>query len=109
MTILTQKTSNADGVVNTQSSVITTDGTAAVATTFNVGFTPRYVAFQNMTTQVMDEFYEGMAVGTAIHTVAAGTRTLTAAPNGITIVSGGFTVAAGIMAASSTLIYRAEG
>jgi hypothetical protein len=109
MTILTQKTSNADGVVNTQSSYMTTDGTAAAAFTFNTGFTPRYVAFENMTTQVKDEFYEGMAAGSSVHTVAAGTRTLVTGGNGITIVPGGFTVSAVMMAASSTLLYRAEG
>ncbi len=64
------------------------DGTAIVATDFVVvplGFTPRYVAWENVTDRVKVEWYEGMAANTCIKTAAAGTRTLETTNGGITI------------------------
>lgn len=40
------------------------------------GFTPRVVRVVNVTDLITDEKYEGMAATEAVHTVAAGTRTL---------------------------------
>lgn len=67
-----------------------TDGTAAA---FNIttGFKPRYVRVSNVTSRDMNEWFEGMADASAVHTVAAGTRTLITTL-GITPLDYGFTV-----------------
>ena len=64
------------------------DATAIVAadsTLVNLGFTPRYVCWENVTDRVKVEWYEGMAANTCIKTAAAGTRTLETTNGGITI------------------------
>jgi hypothetical protein len=66
------------------------DATAIVAADFvvvNVGFTPKYLVWENVTDRIKNEWYEGMAADSAINTVAAGTRTLST-----TGANGGFTV-----------------
>ena len=59
--------------------------TAADSIVVPLGFTPRYVCFENVTERIKVEWYEGMAANTSIKTVAAGTRTLETANGGITI------------------------
>jgi len=66
------------------------DATAITTTDFvvvPVGFTPKYISWENVTDRIKNEWYEGMAVDSAINTVAAGTRTLST-----TGANGGFTV-----------------
>jgi len=50
-----------------------------------VGFTPRYVNWDNNTSRIKCEWYEGMAADTCIKTAAAGTRTIETTNKGITI------------------------
>ena len=59
--------------------------TATDSTLVNLGFTPKYVVWENVTDRVKIEWYEGMAANTSIKTVAAGTRTLETTNGGITI------------------------
>lgn len=59
--------------------------TAADSTLVNLGFTPKYVCWENVTDRVKIEWYEGMAANTSIKTVAAGTRTLETTNGGITV------------------------
>lgn len=59
--------------------------TAADYTVFAVGFTPKYVAFENITDRTKIEWYEGMAADTCLKIVAAGTRTIETTNLGITI------------------------
>lgn len=59
--------------------------TAADYLLFEVGFTPKYVQFVNVTDRIGIEWYEGMADDTCIKTAAAGTRTLETTNKGITI------------------------
>lgn len=59
--------------------------TAADSTLVRLGFTPKYVVWENVTDRVKIEWYEGMAANTSIKTVAAGTRTLETTNGGITI------------------------
>jgi len=64
------------------------DATAITATDsvlVNLGFTPKYVAWENVTDRIKVEWYEGMAANTCIKTVAAGTRTLETSNGGITV------------------------
>ena len=46
-------------------------GGAAAATTFTLGFAPRKVRFVNLTDRIQDEWFEGMASASSLHTVAA--------------------------------------
>lgn len=61
--------------------------TAADSVVVNLGFTPRYVTWENVTDRIKGEWYEGMAANSCIKTIAAGTRTLevTGGNGGITI------------------------
>lgn len=61
--------------------------TAADEVVVPVGFTPKYVCWENVTDRIKGEWYEGMAAESCIKTVAAGTRTLevTGGNKGITI------------------------
>lgn len=59
--------------------------TAADSVVVSLGFTPKYVCWENVTDRVKIEWYEGMAANTSIKTVAAGTRTLETSNGGITV------------------------
>jgi hypothetical protein len=67
---------------------ITYPATAIVATDFtvvNLGFTPRYIQWCNVTSRVQIEWFEGMAANTCIKTAANGTRTIETTNGGITV------------------------
>lgn len=104
--------SNTESVPNLAVLRITTDAVAAAVTTFQVGFLPRVVRLMNITDLLMDEWYDGMAADTALHTVSAGTRTLLGS-GGITVgatAGGGFvTLAAALIIASKTFNMVVEG
>lgn len=59
--------------------------TAADSVVVSLGFTPKYVCWENVTDRIKVEWYEGMAANTCIKTVAAGTRTLETSNGGITV------------------------
>jgi len=59
--------------------------TAADYVVISVGFTAKYVNFNNLTDRISIDWYEGMANDTCLKTVAAGTRTLETTNLGITI------------------------
>ena len=50
--------------------------TAADSTLVNLGFTPKYICWENLTDRIKNEWFEGMAANSAVNTVANGTRTL---------------------------------
>ena len=45
------------------------------APTLTLGFKPRVVRWHNLTDRITEEWFEGMAADSSLHTVAAGTRT----------------------------------
>ena len=94
------------GVANHTTGYVVTDAGAAADTTFVCGFAPRLVRFHNLTDRISDEWIEGMAAASALHTVAAGTRTLETT-NGITIVGNGFSVKAATILASKSFAWEA--
>lgn len=109
MGIATSQVNNAAGIVNRSIKYFTTNGDAAADTTLNFGFKPRLVQFINLTDRITDEWYEGMAAGYALHTVAAGTRTLVTT-GGITVnADGTVTIPAALMVASKSFAMVAEG
>lgn len=59
--------------------------TAADYVVVPVGFTPRYVRFENVTDRIAVEWFEGMTDDTCIKTAAAGTKTLETTNKGVTI------------------------
>lgn len=72
---LTTTTKNSEG----QSRLFTAShlddaGTSAVS--FAPGFRPRYVRVENVTDRIAFEWFDGMALGDYLKTVAAGTKTL---------------------------------
>lgn len=67
---------------------ITYPATSIVATDYTlieVGFTPRYIQWCDVTSRVQIEWFEGMAANTCIKTAANGTRTIETTNGGITI------------------------
>jgi hypothetical protein len=84
------QTGNTGGTDSSQVKVgrVTMPATAITAADYliqPVGFTPRYVNWDNNTSRIRAEWYEGMAADTCIKTAAAGTRTLETTNKGITI------------------------
>lgn len=59
--------------------------TAADYSVFEVGFTPRYIDWTNITSRIKVEWFEGMTADTCVKTAAAGTRTLETTNLGITV------------------------
>lgn len=105
---LTTNTQSSHQVRNQAVGVIVTDAGAAADTTITVGFLPRVVRFHNITDRISDEWFEGMAAFNALHTIAAGTRTLETT-NGISVGLNGFTVKAATILASKTYAWEAIG
>jgi hypothetical protein len=99
---------NADGICNFACGQVTTDAGTATAQTFTLGFVPRYVRWQNATDRICDEWMEGMASASSIHTVAAGTVTLELT-NGIAVSGYTFTLTATTMVASKVYYWQAMG
>lgn len=108
MPIATETRSKADGVVRREQAIITTSAATATALTFTFGFTPKRVLLHNLTDRISDEWFDGMAAASSLHSVAAGTRTLETT-NGVTVSGGDVTFTAVTMAASKTFLLLAEG
>lgn len=106
MAVTTNTQSNTNGVTNLAVGKLVTDGGAAAALTISLGFTPRVVRFINLTDRITDDWLEGMAAASSLHTVAAGTMTLETT-NGITVSGNSFTVTATTMVASKTFHWEA--
>lgn len=62
--------------------------TVGGAYTLSLNFTVRYFQLVNLTQRITYEWYEGMANGTTLKTVAAGTRTLDTADVAISVDAG---------------------
>ena len=106
MALTTNTQSNGAGITNVAVGSVVTDAAAAAVTTFSCGFIPRYVKFVNITDRTVDEYWEGMAVSSSLHTVAVGTLTLELV-NGITISGNGFSVTAATILPSKSFSWIA--
>jgi hypothetical protein len=92
---ITSTQSTSDGIVYRASgSFITTDTAADV--TLTLGFTPKYVVWENVTDRIKYEWFEGTANGTTVKTVAAGTRTLDTTDVAISVTGGVVTITAAV-------------
>jgi len=109
MGIATSAINNSVGVLSRSVMAFTTDAVAAADTVLNFGFKPRLVQFVNLTDRITEEWFEGMAATTVLHTVAAGTRTIDS--NSLIVVNadGTVTVKAAAMVASKSFVVVAEG
>lgn len=110
MPIDTQTTTNSDGVIHRVQEIITTSSATAAAVTLTYGFVPKRVLIHNVTDRISDEWFEGMAAASSLHTVAVGTRTLETT-NGVTVDTTlrTVTLTAVTMAASKTFAVLVEG
>lgn len=109
MALTTNTSTQAMGVVNRAVGRVVTDSGTAADTSFTCGFIPRIVRFYNLTDRTIDEWFEGMAAYSSLHTVAAGTVTLETT-NGISVgTDGTFTVKAATIVASKTFAWEAIG
>ncbi len=99
---------NSEGVLRRAWGTITTTAAAATALTETLGFEPKHIRFINATDRIQDEWFQGMAAASSIHTVAAGTVTLETT-NGITVVGNTFSLTATTMVASKVFYWEAEG
>jgi len=106
--LTTNTQSNAGGVCNHAFGKIVSDATTATAVTLTLGFTPRKFVFHNLTDRISDEWIEGMASASSLHSVAAGTRTLETT-NGIAVDGLNVTLTAVTMVASKTFAWEAIG
>lgn len=97
-----------DGVQHRAFGQIVTTSATAAALTETLGFAPLHILFVNATDRIIDEWFDGMAAATSLHTVAAGTVTLETT-NGITVSGNTFTMTATTMVASKTFYWVAEG
>ena len=109
MGIATSTANASNGVLNRTIQAFTTDATAAADTVFNFGFKPRLIQFVNLTDRITEEWFEGMAAGNVLHTVAAGTRTLDTGSLVVVNSDGTVTVKAAAMVASKSFVIVAEG
>ena len=91
----TQSKAPASIINKAQGSYLDDAGTPAAAS-LTVGFIPRYVAWHSTTGRISYEWFEGMAAGTTLKTVANGTRTLDTADAAISVsaTTGVITIAA---------------
>lgn len=108
MPVSTDSQVNSQGVLNHATGQIVTTAATAAAHTITLGFVPRVIRFHNVTDRISDEWHSGMASASAIHTVAAGTRTLETT-NGIAVSGNTFSLTATTMAASKTFFWEAIG
>lgn len=108
MALTTNSQTNANGVCNIAVGKIVTDGGAAAAVTITLGFAPRVFRLHNLTDRISDEWFEGMAAASSLHTVAVGTRTLETT-DGVTVDGNTVTLDATTMAASKTFAWEALG
>lgn len=105
VTVVSQ--SNSESIANMASGKLTTDSSAAAAYTLTLGFVPRYLCIVNITDVLIDEWFDGMAANTAVHSV--GSTGVKTASTGITVnTDGTVTIAAAIMIASKTFHFVAE-
>lgn len=107
MALTTNSQTNSNGVACIAVGKLVTDATAATAVTVTLGFAPRYIRLVNLTDRITEEWFEGMAAASSLHTVPAGTMTLETT-NGITVQGHSFTMTAATMLASKTFYWMAK-
>lgn len=88
------QTQKDDQVVRHVSGNYLDDAGTPAAAVINLGFTPRYFAWENVTDRIKYEWFDGAANGTTLKTVAAGTRTLDTADVAISVSGGVVTIGA---------------
>lgn len=89
-----------------EGSFLDSAGTPAAAT-ITLGFTPMYVCWLNATDRIQYEWYYGMANGTTLKTVAAGTRTLDTTDVAISVTNGVVTIGAAAILQNKANYWRA--
>jgi hypothetical protein len=94
---ITSSQSNNDGILRRATGAHLDDAASPAAVTLTLGFTPKYVLWLNATDRDGWEWFDGMADGTTLKTVAAGTRTLDTSDAAIDVDGGTVTIPAAIL------------
>ena len=89
MAITTTQSKAPGSVYNRANGSYLDDAGTPAAATITPGFLPRYFAWHSTTGRISYEWFEGMASGTTLKTVANGTRTLDTADAAIQVASTG--------------------
>ena len=104
---ITQTQTNGNGVVRkTTGAYLDSAGTPAAAT-ITLGFNPTYFEWLNATDRIGYEWYDGMAAGTTLKSVAAGTRTLDTSDVAISVSGGVVTIGASAVLQNKQYYWRA--
>ena len=93
MAITSSQEDSPVAIRNVEGAYLDSAGTPAAAT-ITLGFNPQYFCWLNATDRIQYEWYKGMANGTTLKTVAAGTRTLDTADVAISVSNGVVTIGA---------------
>lgn len=91
---VTSSQNDSNGVVRNSEGKYVDDAGTPAAATITLGFTPVYVRWLNATDRIQYEWFYGMANGTTLKTVAAGTRTLDTTDAAISVTGGVVTIGA---------------
>ncbi len=104
---VTSSQNDSNGVARGSEGKYLDDAASPAAATITLGFTPMYVCWLNATDRIQYEWYYGMANGTTLKTVAAGTRTLDTADVAISVTNGVVTIGAAAIIQNKQNYWRA--
>ena len=105
---VTSTQNDTNGVVRNSEGKYLDDAGTPAAATITLGFTPTYFCWENATDRIKYEWYYGMANGTTLKTVAAGTRTLDTGDAAISVTNGVVTIGAAAILQNKQNYWRAR-
>lgn len=106
---ITRTQENGDGILHYASGSFLDDAGTPAAATITLGFTPRYFAWHSTTGRISYEWFDGMADGTALKSVANGTRTLDTTDVSIDVDDGTVTIGAAAILQNEQIRWVAQG
>ncbi len=105
---VTSTQNDTSGVVRNSEGKYLDDAGTPAAASITLGFNPVYVCWLNATDRIQYEWYNGMANGTTLKTVAAGTRTLDTGDAAISVSNGVVTIGAAAIIQNKQNYWRAQ-
>lgn len=91
---ITSSQKNMEGIFRHATGSYLDDAGTPATTDITLGFTPTYFAWHSTTGRISYEWFDGMADGTTLKTVANGTRTLDTSDAAIDVDADNVTIAA---------------
>lgn len=105
---ITHTRTPSDGINRRECGAYLDDAATPALATITLGFTPKRFRWLNATDRIEWEYSHGMADGTTLKTVAAGTRTLDTADVAIDVDDQVVTIAAAVIAQNKQYYWIAE-